>query len=247
MINCRNIKKLSRKINKKDYLKSFVIITMVLVLTLLFCVIPALTKKVLANNVQVCFIILSLLTILFFILRTFFSTGEAAWYTGRIAGRKNGYKRFIFWLKPKYLFKAVRLEILLVLIKSSVTILLILPAISVFFFAVSLAFTGGIEAVIFTGLIVGGTALLASGVIFAFIFNQYFFLAKYLLAENPKLNVIQIIKQSKNLTEGQLFDIIKFKLSFLPLFTLSILIFPVIFIYPHYKQSSCIIAKELRL
>ncbi len=246
-MNYKNVKKLSKQINKDNYLNAFGLAATGLIITAIFCILPILIKKLFVGRFMIYSVLFLVVSSGYYVFRTAFSAGETAWYSGRITKRKDCYKRFIFWLKPKYVFKAIRLKTLLFLIKKAVTLVFVSPALLTILFAISLAFTGGLEVNVFATLIIGGCILMFVGLIFSFIINQSFFLAKYLLSDNPKLGVFQVIKQSKNLTEGQLHYIVKFRLGFIPLFLLSLLIFPIIYVYPHYKQSSCIIAKELRL
>ena len=112
---------------------------------------------------------------------------------------------------------------------------------------ISLAYSGGIEFYLFISLTGGGVILMLAGLIFRFIILQRYFLAPYLIASNPKLGAWQSIKQSKNLLDGHIFRIVRFKLSFIPWFISSVLIFPLIFSYPYYKQSCSVIAKEICL
>lgn len=246
-MNYKSIKKLSKQINKDNYLNALGLVGIGLIITAAFCALPFMIRKLFIGNFSTYSVIFLFISSVYYVFRAAYSAGETAWYSGRITRRKDCYKRFIFWLKPKYVFKAIRLKTLLFLIKSTVTIVFVSPALLTILFAINLAFTGGIEVSVFAALIIGGFVLMLVGLIFSFIINQRFFLAKYLLSDNPKLGVFQVIKQSNNLTEGQLHYIVKFRLGFIPWFLLCLLIFPTIYVYPHYKQSSCIIAKELRL
>lgn len=256
-----SIQKHSLKINKNYYFKSLYIVLCVILLTCIFSILPYFANRLLefstvnialksiSNDLNSIIFIsivcsIALLSLMFY---SAVSIGEKAWYTGLLYKKKQCLKRLIFWLKPKFSLKALKLNILLCSIKTMQYILFCLPSLILLFTTVTLAFTGGIEVYLFISLLVGVFILFFTGATFAFIVNQRYFLAKYLLAENPKLGVIQVLKQSKNLMDGQIFRLIKFKLSFIPAFILYLLVFPIIFIHPHYKQCCCIIAKELRL
>ncbi len=257
----KDIRSLSRKLNKNKYVKSFSITVFALTVTAILCVLPFCLnlmlsisgiKDILKNtDARLSAALMCLFMIIItFIGQIFYSSifmGEKAWYTGRLTKRKLCFKRFIYWFKPKNSFKALRLTLSVTGIKLLWTALFLSPSVLTFAVATTLAFTGGVEVYLFFSLLGGGAVLLVTGLAFSFIIAQKYFLAPYLLAENPKLKVLQCIKQSKNLTEGQIFTLVRFKLCFMPRFLLYPLILPAIFLHPHYKQSCCIIAKELRL
>lgn len=250
------IKKTSNQLNKNNYLKSIYILIFGLVVLVIFSVSPVFISRITENSMffkAVDSDIKSALNIALLVICTFvsylfyssFSIGEAAWYSGRYAGKKNCLKRLVFWFLPRHSLKALCLCTLVFLIKMCWTFTLCLPGLLTLFSAVTLAFTGGIELYLFLSLAIGSALLLITGLIFAFIISQRYFLAKYLIVDNPKLGVIQVIKQSENLTEGQLSYIVRFKCRFAPTIILYPFILPIIYLYPHYKQSRSIIAKEL--
>ncbi len=247
----RDIKALSRKLNKNSYLKSFGLSVFYLAVTAFFSGVPFIFRLFFRSGgtvglaVTCSFMAITAITALSFY--STFSLAEKAWYSGRLTKRKLCFKRLVYWFKLKSSFKALRLNFLLFLIKISWLLLFTFPAFAAILTAVTLAFTGGIEVYLFFSLLAGGAVFLITGLIFYFIISQKYFLAPYLLTEDPRLGVLQVIKQSKNLIEGHIFYLVRFKLSFLPSFILYPLIFPAIFLHPHYKQSCCVIAKELRL
>lgn len=255
------IKKLSRKLNKKNYLRSFSIVIFRFSAILLFCAFPYLIIKIseltgiknyfneLNRFLFPAFVGLIFLFTAFrsFCLFSSFSLGEKAWYTGRLTRKKQCGKRLRFWFKPRFSVKALRLKALLFILKLFWTTALLSPSLLIFSAVIGIAATGGIELYLFISLTVGGTALLLTGLVFRFIIVQRYFLAPYLLAEEPKLKPQQAIKQSKNLLDGHIYRIVGFKLKFLPSFILYPLIFPAIFFYPNYKQSCSVLAKEICL
>ncbi len=257
----KNIRIQSRKINRNNYLKSFSIAIIYLVIGMLFCATPFLIKFVfestglysslnsVSNNLS-SILICVLLSVTTFMAILFYSSatmGEKAWYSGRMENKKRCYKRIVYWFKIKSSFKACRLNLALVSIKVLWSILFLSPAIITLTTAVALAFSGGVEVYLFTALFFGSIVLFVIGFAFCLIMFQKYFLAPYLLAENPKLGIWQVIKQSKNLAEGHIFTLAFFKMLFLPTFLLYPLILPAIFLYPHYKQCCCVIAKDLRV
>lgn len=255
------IKKLSRRLNEKAYLRSFSIVLCRFSAITLFCAFPYLIIKICEltgirnyfNGINgFIFPVFAGAVFLLAAFRAFclfssFSLGENAWYSGRLTRKKQCGKRLRFWFRPKLALKALRLSFLLFAVKTMWTAALLSPSMLVFSAVIGFAATGGIELYLFISLTVGGVILLFTGLIFRFIIIQRYFLAPYLLAEEPRMKPIQAIKQSKNLLDGHIYRIVCFKLKFLPSFMLYPFILPAIFFYPNYKQSCSVLAKEIRL
>lgn len=255
----KNIQKFSLEFNKNKYLKSMCIPLFLTLTVILFCVIPycinlifdVILLRVTEKYLMLCSVIKCILIFLSGCTACVFystvSVGEEAWYSGRMTRKKNCTKRFIYWFRPKNSFKAFRLKSTLFFLKLFWTLVFLLPAAIIFSIILITAFSGGIEIYFFLSLCGGAAVLLITGLIFRFIMIQRYFLAGFIIAENPNNNVMQTISQSKNLLDGQLFTVIKFKLTFFPFFLLSLLIVPIFFVYPHYKQSRSILAKSLMI
>ena len=251
--------KLARELNRSKYLKAMYIPLSAIVVYILLTVLPFLISLIFSktslflpreysryNSILKCLIIASV-GLLSYLFHSTLSIGEEAWYSGRIANKKNCIKRFFYWFRPSNSIKALTLKSVLLCLKLFWTIVFLLPSIvtaSVIFLT---AFNGGIEIYLLIALAVGSLLLLLCGLIFRFIFIQRYFLSEYILTQNPHNTTIQSIKQSKNLLEGQLNKVVIFKLSFIPIFLSCLLILPVFFVYPHYKLSRTIIAKELMI
>lgn len=255
------IKRLSRNLNKNSYLRSISIPFCRLLLLAVFCVIPwslirffeTLGIKQMLSEINYLLypLTVGLICLLVFLCTVFlsgsFSEGEKAWYSGRLTRKKLCGKRLRYWFRFKLSFKAMRLNILMFLLKTLWTVAFLSPAMLIISAIIVTATTGGIEFYLFLALSVGAAVLLITGLFFRFIVVQRYFLAPYLLADEPKLRPLQAIKQSKNLLDGHIFRIVRFKLKFIPSFFACIPILPVIYFYPHYKQSCSILAKEICL
>ena len=255
------IKKLSRQLNHGTYLRSISIPVIRLFFVLLFCALPWLITLIIdktglrgtlhsVNPVFPAILISVILALTVFqagLTYSAFSMGEKAWYTGRLTRKRLCGKRLRFWFSPSHSFKALKLRTAIFFIKAVWTIALISPALLMFSAVIGTAITGGIEFYLFLSLSIGGAVLLFIGLIFRFIIVQRYYLAPYLLADSPKLTPIQAIKQSKNLLDGHLMRIIKFKLKFVPCFMLYLFVFPAIYFHPYYKQSCSVLAKEICL
>ena len=253
----KEIRKTALTNNKNKYLKSILIPVFAVSVTVILTVIPYLFKAVTGmyeDNISgsylyafwsgrcLYYFAVGFLTYVFYCA---VSMGEEAWYSGRTERKKYCFRRFMYWMKPTLSLKAAGLHFMLFVLKALWTIHFFIPAIVVTFVIVATAFRGGIEIYLFLSLCIGALILSVIGFAFRFIIIQRYFLANYLLASNPDIGIIQCIKQSVNLLEGHIFTVVKFKLSFLPYTLACLLILPIFFVYPHYKQSRTIIAKQL--
>lgn len=175
------------------------------------------------------------------------SVGEKAWYSGITANKRNYTKRLFFWFRPKNSLRAFRFKALMFIIKGIWAIVFFLPAAILVWSIYYLSGTGGLELYLFISL-TGGTVLLTiSGMIFYFIAMQKYFIAEYLYSSNPRLGAWTAVKQSKNLLDGHIYEIVRFKLSFLPWFLCCIFIIPAVYFIPYYKESCCVVAKRITL
>lgn len=175
------------------------------------------------------------------------SVGEKAWYGGLTASKKNYTRRFLFWFKPKFSLRALRFKFTLTLLKATLIFFYTLPAVIIFWTIFYLAQTGGLELYLFFSLVGGGLLLGICGLSFAFVAIQRYFLAEYIFSSDPKMTVLTAIAQSKNLLDGHILEIVRFKLSFFPWFIGCLLIFPAIYFVPYYKASCSLVAKQIVL
>lgn len=258
MVN-RSVRELGGKLIHKRKIRALLIALFSAVSTSFFSFLPYIVSVMLnafnlkekLNNTILYTVIVSviMLIITFFALEAYssFSLGEKAWYSARMSKNQLCEKKLLFWFRPSRSFKALRFEAALFLVKAMWTTAFLLPSVSVFVCIVALAYSGGIELPLFITLSSGGAFLLVTGLIFRFIVLQRYFIAPYLIASNPRLGAFQAIRQSKNLTDGHLTEIISFKLSFIPWYISCLLIVPVFIFYPRYKQSCSVLAKTLTL
>lgn len=189
-------------------------------------------------------VILSLATVFIY---SSASVGEKAWYTGLTANKSNYKKRLYFWFKPRNSFRAFKFRFILSTVRTLWAIVFFLPAGIVLWSIYYLSGSGGLELYLFISLAAGCVLLTVSGAVFYFITIQRYFLAEYLFSSNPKLTPVTAIRQSKNLLDGHIFEIVRFKLSFLPWFLSCIFIVPIFYFLPYYKESCCVVAKKVTL
>lgn len=240
----KEIKTFGKNLIKKRRIKAVTMSIILITVTALFTFAGYLSNSLISSK-AVLIAIISVLSATVLIFQASFSLGEKAWYSGKLSKNKSCIKRFIFWFNPKYSLKAFSFGILLFLIKFFWTVTLLLPGIAVLSSIIILAYTGGIELYLFISLSAGFIILFFAGLIFRFLVLQRYFLAPHLLSSNPKLKPLQAIRQSKNILDGHIMEIVKFKLSFLPSFLSCIFIVPLIYFVPYYKQSCCVIAKSI--
>ena len=82
------------------------------------------------------------------------------------------------------------------------------------------------------------TALLGIvGFIFWSIAVQRYFFVMFELAAHPEKSVFEAVGTSVDRASPQLVKLFLFKMSFLPWWLTCVLIFPVFFVWPYYKQS----------
>lgn len=94
-------------------------------------------------------------------------------------------------------------------------------------------------------LIIGGVLLFFTGVFFAFVFSQRYFLAPYIMYENENCKASEAVKLSSEIMENRCFETAFFKLSFSGWFLLCLLIFPTLYVYPFYKMSNSLKAVSI--
>ena len=195
-------------------------------------------------TVAVILVIISLVTLCVY---SSVSVGEKAWYNGVTANKANYSRRLFFWFRPKNSFRALRFHFSLFFIKLSLAILFFLPCIILIWSIYYLSGTGGLELYLFISLAAGSLIFGISGLIFYFVAVQRYFIAEYLFSSDPRLRVFTAINQSKNLLDGHIFEIVKFKLSFLPWFFGCLAVIPAFYFIPYYKESCCVVAKRITL
>lgn len=103
----------------------------------------------------------------------------------------------------------------------------------------------GIGARMLISLMAGTFLLLISGVFFAFVFSQRYFLVPYIMYENENCKVTDAVNLSAEIMENKCFETAFFKLSFSGWFLLCLFIFPTFYVYPFYRMSNSMKAVSL--
>ena len=168
------------------------------------------------------------------------SLGCTAWFLGGAMRRKRSGKWFVFWLRFSRSLRAARLKLALALRKSGIAALFLTPGSVLLGGSAYLLLHGGVAQNVLQLLAVTGLALLVVGGCFALLTLQRYFLAVYLLARTPTLSVAQAVRQSILLMQGRQGRLLLFRLSFLPWLLPCLLVFPLIYVWPYYRQSCAV-------
>lgn len=181
-------------------------------------------------------IIISAIGIFSYIALVPFNYGRDIWfYENARKNRLSPVKLFSFYGVRKS-FGAIKITLAVQVRKFIITLLFLTPSLTVggyIFFALR----QGIGQLIFIALTVSLVVLGITGVFFAFVFCQRYFLAPYLYFENEPCKANEIVNLSCKIMDKKCFETAMLKLSFFPWWLLCILVFPAIYVYPYYKLS----------
>lgn len=174
-----------------------------------------------------------------------FAAGSYAWFN--FYGKKNRGAKAAYWFKPSKSALSARLYFALFFRKLLWTAAFLFPGTAVLICTVILAMNGGIELNLFICAVAGGAAAVILGAVFLFIVLQKYFLAPYIMAANPTLKVREVIKLSRLASNGVLKRTAAFKLSFLPWFLSCAAVLPAFYVWPYYRQSCAVYAKQIHI
>lgn len=166
-----------------------------------------------------------------------FRIGKEAWFLGGAMGKKRKGRWIAFWFRPKRAFKAAGLCIVLRILKTGWQILFISPGAAILGGAVYMMLNGGIELNMFAVMAAGGALAALIGVVVSLVTVQRYFLAEYFLAKEPNLKIKEAVKGSIEHMERRCVKTALFKMSFIPWFLICLILLPVAFVWPYYKQS----------
>ena len=237
------IKILTKGILNGNIGKTFLFFIFGLLLIIVFTAVPVIADQLIHNNI-VSIVVTALSMLIFSFVSCALRTGCNAWF--HFYKRKKRLGRAMFWLAPKNSLKAFGLYVALFLVKTFWTILLLLPGVAIMFSFSYLAYDAGIEFNLFLCGVVGGGILFVMGLVFRFFIVQKYFLAKTILVENPGASVLSAIRQSREIMDGNLKKTAFFKLSFAPWFLICVGVFPILYVWPYYRQSCTVFASEIR-
>ena len=164
--------------------------------------------------------------------------GREAWYFGGADARKRSRARVLFWLQPRWAFKAARFALALMLRKLFWAVLYLLPG--GFLLGGTLwqaQENGGMDVLLFLGAAAGGAALLALGVGFYAATVQRYALVLPILAKQPRCKLRNALTLSAARTDGRCAALLAFTAGFLPWYLLCLLVIPIPFAAPYITQA----------
>lgn len=170
--------------------------------------------------------------------------GREAWFWQRSAREYESFTYAFTWYRR--MGRAIALHLLRWLIRLGASALFLLPAVICTLAALYLYWSG---TTFFTLAVLTATAaaLWGTGVVFTTLFLQRFFLAPYLLARDGETGARDALRESARIMDACMMrgNTAKMKLSFLPWFLSCLLILPVLYVYPYYKQSCACYARHI--
>lgn len=131
-------------------------------------------------------------------------------------------------------------------IRIAVSLLFLGPAV-ICTLAALFAYRDGTTVFTLTALSATAAALWIAGVVFDTLFLQRYFLAPYLLAESTEMRARDALRESARVMDSCMMRgrAVKMKLSFSPWFFSCIFIFPILYVYPYYKQACACYARHI--
>ena len=188
--------------------------------------------------------ILLILSGLSLIILTPVLLGRDAWFWERSAREYRPFTYAFSWYKK--MGRAIALYLIRWGIRLCSGLFFLFPA-AAFTLASLLLYIRGCP--LYTLVILAGTsaALWIFGAVYTTLFLQRFFLVPYLIAGTPELRVCDAFRKSSQIMDSCMMrgNTAKMKLSFFPWFLSCILVLPVLYVYPYYKQACACYARHI--
>lgn len=173
--------------------------------------------------------------------------GREAWYFGAADARKRGRKRVLFWLQPRWAFKAAWFVVSLRVRKLLWSVLFFVPGGFLFGGTLWQAQQSDLDVALFIAAAAGGVLLLVVGAGFYAATVQRYALVLPILAKQPRCKLRNAVRLSCARTNEHCAALLRYKLSFLPWYALCLFIVPLPFVLPYLAQArACRHAELLR-
>lgn len=104
---------------------------------------------------------------------------------------------------------------------------------------------GSLNALVYSVILVLKAVLTVGGVLAIVYYMMRFFLAPYLLFDRPDLTPKQCIASSISLTKGNQLDLAMMFLSLMPLYLCSVMVIPLVFVFPYLLMLCSVRSREL--
>ncbi len=164
-----------------------------------------------------------------------------------IAQKKTPDKASVFgFMWGKKALRAMTVRLLSLALHCTTTLLMLSPGVALLFGAWYVAQKNMYTVATVVSMVAGGVLLVLMGLMFALCLNGSEYLVYYILFEKPDITPAQAFRMSREITDGSLVQLMKFKLSFLPWFLLCVFVFPFFFVWGYYKQSLALVGYNNR-
>ncbi|MCL2107508.1 MAG: hypothetical protein FWH26_10695 [Oscillospiraceae bacterium] len=163
--------------------------------------------------------------------------GREAWFFGAAEGRKRSRSRVLFWLQPRWAFKAARFLLAVALRKLLWAAVYLLPGAFLLVGTLLQARGGELNLALFLSAVIGGGALLLLGLCFYIATAQRYALVPAILSKQPRSKLKNVLRLSAARTEGHCGELFRFHCGFLPLLLLCLLVVPAFPALPYIHQS----------
>ena len=171
--------------------------------------------------------------------------GREAWFYGGADGRKRSAARVLFWLQPRWAFKAARFVLAVSCAKLLWATLYLLPGGFLLGGTLWQARAGDLSMALFLSAAGGGAVLLALGIFFYGATVQRYALVLPVLAKQPRCKLRNALALSAARTDGRCAALLRFRLSLLPWVALSLPVIPLFFTAPYITQ--CLACRHAEL
>ena len=163
--------------------------------------------------------------------------GREAWYFGGADARRRSRARVLFWLQPRWAFKATRFVLALMLRKLFWAALYFTPGAFLLGGTLWQARGGEMDLGLFWAAAGGGALLLGLGLGFYAATVQRYALVLPILAKQPRCKLRNALQLSAARTNDHCAALLGYKLSFLPWYLLCLLVVPLPLAAPYITQA----------
>lgn len=171
--------------------------------------------------------------------------GREAWYFGGAEAKRRSSKRVLFWLQPRWAFKAARFVLALLLRKLLWAGLYLLPGGFLLGGTLWQARVGSLDWLLFAAAAGGGALLLALGLGFYAATVQRYALVLPILTKQPRCKLNNALRLSAARTDGSCAALLGYSLRFWPWYLLCLLVIPLPFAAPYITQAKACRRAEL--
>ncbi|MCL2508262.1 MAG: DUF975 family protein [Oscillospiraceae bacterium] len=171
--------------------------------------------------------------------------GCEAWFCCSASEKEPSILQILYWYRPKRMPRGVGLWLAVRLRGLGWAAVFFLPGLAMAGGAAYAVITEGITRRLLLAFLSGTALVLVTGAVFFLLTVQRYFLAAAIMAKQPAIKPGEAIRQSVRATEGHCFAALMFKLSFAPWFALCLLVLPVFYVWPYYRQACTCLKFEM--